>query len=168
MDYRNLPALAAVAGAVLLTSACSEVGPPVLTVYADGETITVEPSQYCDVQVTSCEPGGGAQGSLQVRPGLPVQISVPGEVADDPWLVNVQSVAADGALLPVEQEVFTPGRAHAYTAQPAGPDARILVIEVQQIGVAFAADGEGNPILDEAGNPQLVARGLWTLELQAG
>ncbi|MGH3517212.1 MAG: DUF2771 family protein [Haloechinothrix sp.] len=165
---RTVPAIACVAGTLLLTSACAEVGPPELTFYADGHTVTVEPVQYCDIEVTSCGSGGGAQGDLKVRPGQPVQISVPSEVAESPWLVNVQSVAKDGTPLPVKQEFFGQGDAYAYTARPANPDERIFVVEVQQIGVAYASDAEGNPIADEAGNPQLVARGVWTVELQPG
>lgn len=158
--------LSLLAGIALLTSACTTVGPPELTFFAEGEAIEVAPVQYCDVKVTSCEDAGGGSDVLRVRPGRPVHISVPGEVAESPWLVNVQTVAPDGTVLPVRQEFFAPGRTYAYTARPARPDERILVVEVQQLGAAYAGDPQGNPITDESGNPQLVARAVWTVAVR--
>lgn len=158
--------LSLIAGFALLTSACTTVGPPELTFFAEGEAIEVAPLQYCDVKVTTCEAAGGGAEVLRVRPGKPVQISVPGDVADSPWLVNVQTVAQDGTVLPVRQEFFPPGSTYAYTARPSRPDERILVVEVQQLGAAYAADAEGSPLTDESGNPQLVARGVWTVKVR--
>lgn len=160
--------LALVVGVGLSTSACGAAeAAPELTVYADGTAIDLAPVLYCDVRVSACEPGGGGGDVLTARAGIPVQISVPGEVADSPWLVNVQAVAADGTVLPVRQEFFAPGRAFAYSARPARPDERIVVVEVQQLGVALAADQDGNLVLDEQGNPQRVARGVWTVAVRA-
>lgn len=157
--------LSLAAGIALLGSACGKVGPPELTFYAEGSAIEVAPALYCDVRVTACEAGGGGSDVLTARPGMPVHISVPFEVADSPWLVNVQSIAADGTVLPVRQRFFGPGKAYAFSAAPARPDERILVVEVHQLGAAYAADAQGNPILDESGAPQPVARGVWILRV---
>lgn len=137
-------------------------------IFADGETISVEPETYCDVHVTECSSGEQEGNTLRVRPGEPAQISVPGEIADSPWLVNVQSVDTDGDPLPVEQEFFTPGESYAFTAQPPSEDARLLVVEIQQLGATYAVDEGGDVLLDEDGSVQPVARGIWPVEFHQG
>ena len=144
---------------------CSTVGPPEVTFYADGHTVNAAPFQYCDVLVRNCTKGNPA--SLKVRAGKPVQISVPSDVADTPWLVITQYVDASGEPK-VKQQFFAPKAKLAYTATGDAPTDSVLVVEVQQLGAAFAADAQGNPILDENGNPQLVARGIWSLQLKPG
>ncbi|MDV6014371.1 DUF2771 family protein [Haloechinothrix sp. LS1_15] len=159
--------IVAVSGAAALALAgCGEVGPPDMTVYSDGETVTVEPSTYCDVHVTECDSGEPDEHTLPTRPGEPAQISVPGEVAETPWLVNVQAADADGTPLPIEQEFFSPGESYAFTAEPPSPEATLLVVEVQQLGAAYAADQAGEPILDEQGAMQAVARGIWPITFE--
>ncbi|MFO7190815.1 MULTISPECIES: DUF2771 family protein [Thermocrispum] len=149
---RRLPAvlLAALASTV---AGCSASGPPELTVYADGKTMQLAPVQYCDVRVTECEANPQAAGLMTVRPDRPMQISVPPEVAESPWLVYVQSVDAQGRPQPVQHEFFSPGEAYAYTARPA-PGQRLLTVEIQQAGAAF----------DDSG--VIVARGVWSVQLR--
>ncbi|WP_007024944.1 DUF2771 family protein [Saccharomonospora iraqiensis] len=151
------------AGAAVLAG-CSAPAPPEVTFYADGESVRAEPWRYCDAQVTSCE-SHGERPVLDVRAGEPVQISVPADVAETPWLVNVQYTDSAGTVRPIRQEVFTPGERHAYTAVPQAPAEQLLVVEVQQLGGAYAADAQGNPIVDESGRPQLVARAVWALRI---
>lgn len=148
----------AVVVAVVLTG-CGSQGSdhPELTVYADGSTATVSATRYCDVVVSDCEHDADAETSMALRPGQPAQISVPGEMSETPWLVNVQSVTAAGEPLEPQQEVFTPADGRlAYTARPDNPDDRLLVVEVQQLGAAFVQQ-EG------AAEPELLARGLWAV-----
>ncbi|MBA0127696.1 DUF2771 family protein [Haloechinothrix sp. YIM 98757] len=159
--------LAGTAGAVFAVAGCGEVGPPEITIYSDGEAIQVEPFTYCDVEVTECDNDETHEYALPTRPGQPAQISVPGEIAETPWLVNVQAADADGTPLPVQQEYFSPGEAHAFTAEPPSPDATLLIVEVQQMGAAFAADQEGEPIRDEEGAMQPVTRGIWPVAFEA-
>jgi hypothetical protein len=150
--------------AALAVAGCSapDVTPEV-TFYADGETTEAEALIYCDVLVRECEQVGESA-TLTARPGRPVQISVPSEVAEAPWVVNIQYLNAEGKLQPVKQEFFSQGTQHAYTATGNGPGYQILVVEVQQLGAAYAADEDVNPLLDAAGNPQLVARAVWSLQ----
>ncbi|MEU3274698.1 DUF2771 family protein [Saccharomonospora sp. NPDC006951] len=159
---RALMALLA-GGAVTLTG-CSATPPPEITFFADGETATAVPLMYCDALVRSCEPIGDAA-TLKVRPGKPVQISVPSEIAETPWLVNVQYLNADGEVQPVKQEVFTTGDRLAYTITPDSPDDQLVVVEIQQLSGAYAANQQDEPLLDESGQPQLVVRGVWSLQI---
>ncbi|EHR63309.1 DUF2771 family protein [Saccharomonospora cyanea] len=159
---RSVVALA-VAGAAVATG-CSAPQPPEVTFYTDGDSVTALPLSYCDAVLRDCETGGDAA-TLDARPGQPVQISLPSEISETPWLVIVQSAAPDGTLLPMRQEVFTDGTRHAYTVVPETPRHQPLVVEVQQLGAAYAVDQQDNPILDERGQPQLVVRGVWSLQI---
>lgn len=149
--------------AALAVAGCSTPGPPKITFYADGDSVRAAPLRYCDALLRECEQSG-SKAALTVREGEPVQISVPGDVARTPWLVNVQYLTESGQPQ-LEQEVFTSGDQHAFTVNAGGPAAQLVVVEVQQIGAAYAVDEQGQPILDPAGNPQLVARGIWSLQI---
>lgn len=152
--------------AALAVAGCSTPGPPEVTFFADGDTATAAPLKYCDAQIQSCEQNG-APATLKVRAGKPVQLSLPSEVFETPWALNVQYLDAAGKPQPVHQKVFTDTEnpQHAYTVTPPVPGAQLLVVEVQQLGAAYAADEQGNPILDEAGQPQLLVRGVWSLRI---
>ncbi|EIF00617.1 MULTISPECIES: DUF2771 family protein [Saccharomonospora] len=159
---RSVVALTA-AGAAVLTG-CSAPHPPEVTFYADGDSVQALPLSYCDALLTACDTDGEPV-TLDARPGQPVQISVPAEIAETPWLVIVQSAAPDGTLLPMQQEVFTDGTRHAHTVVPETPEHQPLVVEVQQLGAAYAVDENDQPIMDEQGSPQLVVRGVWSLQI---
>ena len=135
-----------------------------MSFYADGDTVRAAPLIYCDVLVKECDQAAGPA-SLPVRPGMPVQVSIPGAVAETPWTVTVQYRTAGGAVR-YTHETFTDGKQYAYTADPPGAGNRILVVEIQQLGAAYAANQQGTPALDPAGNPQLVARGVWSLQVK--
>lgn len=151
------------AGALALTGCSATAGPPEVTFYGDGRTVDAGPVIHCDAVVSKCDKYPDATAKLQVRKGMPVQISVPSEVSDTPWLVNVQYADANGNLQ-LKQQYFSPSSRLTYTADPGGD--QLVVVEVQQLGAAYAADQQGNPILDENGNPQLVARAFWSLQVQ--
>lgn len=153
------------AGALALTGCSATVGPPQVTFYGDGHAVNAGPAVHCDTLVRNCDKHPEDIVTLKVRKGMPVQISVPSEVRDTPWLVNVEYADAKGNEQ-LKQQFFAPGSTLAYTATPGGPDNQLVVVEVQQIGAAYAADQAGNPILDENGNPQLVARAYWSLQIR--
>ncbi|TNC28149.1 DUF2771 family protein [Amycolatopsis alkalitolerans] len=153
------------AGALALTGCSATVGPPEVTFYGDGHSIATGPAVHCDALVRNCDKNPEDIVTLNVRKGMPVQISVPTELSKTPWLVNVQYADAKGDLQ-VKQQFFAPGSTLAYTATPGGADNQLVVVEVQQIGAAYAADQDGKPILDENGNPQLVARAYWSLQIK--
>ncbi|NIJ10318.1 hypothetical protein FHU38_000662 [Saccharomonospora amisosensis] len=157
--------VALLAGGAVTVAGCSAPSAPEITFYADGESATAEALSYCDAKLTSCETGG-EPANLRVREGKPVQVSLPSDVSSTPWALNVQFLGADGKPRPVRQQVFTDGKQHAYTVVPDSPGDQLLVVEVQQLGAAYAADEQGNPIVDENGQPQLVVRGVWSLQIE--
>ncbi|KMS83508.1 hypothetical protein ACZ91_52780, partial [Streptomyces regensis] len=63
-----------------------------------------------------------------------------------PWVIIVQYVDAETGKQKLEQRAFTDGARHAYTATPPTQRDRVAVVEIQQIGAAYAADGKGNPL----------------------
>lgn len=154
------------AGGTLALSGCTAPGPPEVTFYSDGHTVTAKPLINCDALVRNCSKYPDAEVRLKARPGMPVQVSVPSEIGDTPWLVITQYADAGGALK-AKQQYFSRNSKLAYTATPDSPAGRVVVVEVQQLGAAFAADQAGSPILDESGNPQLVARAYWSLQVQS-
>lgn len=157
---RLVGVLFAVIAAVL--AACSPSPPPEITFFTDGESTRTEPLNHCDALLESCDPGGDPA-TLTARQGKPVQISLPSEVSETPWAVNVQYLDDQGESQ-MEQEVFTDGTQSAYTVTPA-PEEQVVVVEIQQLGAAYSADEQGEPILDEQGEPQLVMRGVWSLQV---
>lgn len=164
----RLLSLALIAGGAFALSGCSATAaPPEVTFFADGHAVNSEPlNNYCDALLRTCQPSQPRPAYLKVRPGMPVQISVPSAIAKTPWVVNVQYVNAKGEPQPLEQQTFTSGDRFAYTVTPPAPDDQLVVVEIQQLGAAYAADQSGKPILDQAGNPQLVARGVWSLQIE--
>lgn len=153
------------AGALALTGCSATVSPPEITFYGDGHTVEAQPVIHCDALVRTCDKKPQAIVTLKVRKGMPVQISVPSEVSDTPWLVNVEYADANGNEQ-IKQQFFAPSSRLAYTAT-AGAGGQLVVVEVQQLSAAYAADQAGNPILDENGNPQIVARAYWSLQIQS-
>jgi hypothetical protein len=162
---RRLGLLSLLAGSAFALTACGTPGAPEVTFFADGHTVNSAPLIHCDELVRKCEQSPEGASSLKVRPGKPVQISIPSEIADTPWVVNVQYANAKGELQPVKQEAFTGGNRLAYTATAPAADDQLLVVEIQQLGAAYAADETGQPIVDDAGNPQLVVRAIWSLQI---
>ncbi|OLT43871.1 hypothetical protein BJF85_21020 [Saccharomonospora sp. CUA-673] len=150
------------AGAALALTGCSEHQPEV-TFYADGQSTAAAPMVYCDEIVSDCQDQGPPI-DLDVRPGQPVQISLPSEAVDTPWVIIVQYFNPETGEETLEQEAFTDGQRYAYTATPPTDQDRVAVVEIQQIGAAYAADQEGTPLADEDGQPQLVARAVWSLQ----
>ncbi len=91
---RSVVALVA-AGAAVLTG-CSAPQPPEVTFYTDGESVTAGPMSYCDALLTDCQVTDGDPVVLDARPGQRVQVSVPAEIAETPWLVIVQAYDPEG------------------------------------------------------------------------
>ncbi|WP_253826695.1 DUF2771 family protein [Prauserella aidingensis] len=157
---------ALLACAALFVTGCSAAPDPEVTFYADGDSTVAAPLIYCDEVLKQCGDEHRPV-NLDVRPGMPVQVSVPGSVADTPWVIIVQYVNTETGKESIDQQAFTDGSQHAYTATPPTSKDRVAVIEVQQIGAAYGVDQQGNPIVDENGQPQLVTRGIWSLQNSA-
>jgi len=132
---------------------------PEVTFYADGEAINVRPSQYCDLRSENCDVDPDAVGVLRVRPGKPVQISVPGDLADTAWSVKFTYRDAQGRPQePLRSKLFTSREPRfAYTLVLPGPDDQLESVEVQQYGARIEAG--------TAGAFDFVARGTWVLSV---
>lgn len=152
-------------GAAVLTG-CSAPGEPEVTFFADGKTIRIEPTVHCDIFTGACTQSQESPASLKVRPGKPIQISVPSEIANTPWAVIVVYANAKGELQPAKQELFIKGDGErlAYTASTPHPDDQILGVEIQQ---AAPAAEQGRLLEDGEGTPQLVVRAFWSLQVDA-
>jgi len=119
---------------------------------------------YCNALAQDCVNHADVA-SLSVGSGNPVQISLPDSVAETPWKVIVEYRTADGEQRQ-QGEVFTGGNQYAYTANPPGANSQVLVVEIQQIGAAYATNKQGEPLLDPEGNPLFRVRGVWSLQVE--
>jgi uncharacterized protein DUF2771 len=137
----------AVVSAALAVAGCGAPQPPQVSFFANGTTIEVDPTQYCQPDADQCEPKDPA--SLRVPAGKPLVISVPSQVADATWAAVFEYRAADGSAQQGRTPVFAAGTQHAYTlSMPTAAD-QLTKIEVQRIaslvpdpqgGIAFGAD----------------------------
>ncbi|WP_370944935.1 DUF2771 family protein [Amycolatopsis sp. cg5] len=151
------------AGAALLTG-CSAPGEPEVTFFADGKTIRTEPTVHCDIFSGTCTQSQANPASLKARPGKPVQISVPAEIAATPWRVVIVYANSKGELQPAIEKHFSSDEQYAFTASTPNPGDQILGIEVQQ--PAPAVD-QGRLVVEEDGTPVLVMRAFWSLQIES-
>ncbi|MBB5956526.1 hypothetical protein FHS29_003112 [Saccharothrix tamanrassetensis] len=140
-------------------AACAAPQDPEVTFYADGKAINVQPSQYCDVKSENCEVDTRAAGVLRVRPGRPVQISVPGELATTAWSVKFTYRNAKGEPQePLRSKLFTErDPKYAYTLVLPNRDDQLESVEVQQYGSRIESS--------TTGAFDFVARGTWILSV---
>jgi hypothetical protein len=144
---------------LLVLAGCAAPADPEVTFYADGEAINVKPSQYCDLRSENCDVDAEAVGLLRVRPGKPVQISVPGDLADTAWSVKFTYRNARGEPQePLRSKLFTErDPKYAYTLVLPNTDDQLESVEVQQYGARIEAGS--------AGAFDFVARGTWVLSV---
>ncbi|MEJ2858308.1 MULTISPECIES: DUF2771 family protein [unclassified Saccharothrix] len=144
---------------LLVVAGCAAPTDPEVTFYADGKTVVVKPTQYCDLQSVECEADPEAVGVLRVRPGRPVQISVPGELANSAWSVKfTYRNAAGQPQEPLRSKLFTEREPrYAYTLELPNPDDQLESVEVQQYGARIETS--------TTGAFDFVARGTWVLSV---
>ncbi|GAA3847776.1 DUF2771 family protein [Saccharothrix violaceirubra] len=137
---------------------CAAPAHPTVTFYADGHAIEVPPTQYCDIASENCAVDPRAAGVLRVRPGKPVQISVPGEIADSAWAVNFTYRNASGVRQePLRSKVFTAADPrHAYTLTLPSAGDQLESVEIQQYGKRIESSALGI---------EFVARATWVLSV---
>ncbi|MBF6165424.1 DUF2771 domain-containing protein [Streptomyces gardneri] len=149
-----------------------------LTAYAHGKTITVRPFSYCAVTMRDCSilPAENVAGTvfatlscapdtpdchrgrtveLEVPAGYPLQLSLPKQVADAPWLAQLVYLLPNGEKVDrVISRNDYPDRALALTidSKPE-PDLRLIGVEFQL------------PILarDETGREFYVPHATWSI-----
>ena len=137
------------AAAALLLSSCT-VPRPVVTFYGNRTAVDVEPELWCQVDTTaltvSCPPSPDTanDGHLTMAPAQPLQINVPTEIGDDPWLVVFEYQDSAGKALTGRTEVFTDGQL-AYTLAPPG-GGQLTRVEVQS-GLLPTQDAGGDTVI---------------------
>jgi hypothetical protein len=148
MRRRSRPAvLAGLLGAVaLLLSGCT-VPLPVVTFYGNRTAVDVQPELWCHVDTTAltvacpATPDAANDGHLTMAPAQPLQINVPTEIGDDPWLVAFAYTDGAGKTETGRTQVFTDGRL-AYTLESLPNTAQLTRVEVQSgLLPTQAADG---------------------------
>lgn len=148
--------------AVVLT-ACGPAPDPGVTFAAGKHSARVSPLQYCDQQGEHCQQHGDAAGSMPVRPGDPVQISVDGEIAATPWQVEYRMLDKQGRLTVGCSRLFTSSNErYAYTVNPPQGD-KLTMINIYQVGARVAADANGSFVVFGRGTWTLLANGNKTL-----
>ncbi len=134
-------------GVGLLLTGCTAPFPDV-TFYGNRTTSVTGPSLWCTVNGTAsaaaCAVDRSDTGaaSLTLRPGQGVVISVPEEVADQPWTVVFKYRQGSGAEQDARTAVFGPGDQHAYELTAPAADATLTRVEVQS-GLTLVAANDG-------------------------
>jgi hypothetical protein len=155
---RRSRVVAVLAAGGLAVAGCSAPGPAEVTFYADGHTIRVGPIGNCDITTGVCAADPGAAGTLKVRPGRSVQVSVPKEVAETPWKITVQYVNGKGQPQPLKEDIITSRDRYAYTVAPPTKDDQIVVVEIAQATV-ISRTGDPN-------DAEPITTALWSLQVR--
>ncbi|ONI78709.1 hypothetical protein ALI144C_28365 [Actinosynnema sp. ALI-1.44] len=114
----------------LLLAGCAAPHDPEVTFFADGETVRITPSPVCDDKLEECKPTG----ELAVPSGKSLNISVPKQVAEAPWLVVFRYRAADGSVQKARSALFGDRGTYAYTLHAPTAADQLMHVEVQRIG----------------------------------
>ena len=141
------------AASVLVLSGCSlERHDPEVTFYANGKTIRIEPTIYCDVEGANCAEKN-APGTLKVPAGKVVQISVDGQLASGLW--EVVCVYENAAR--VQEGCSSPllGKGDDYTYTLAVPDDSDQLLRIEVHEAAGAVLETGQPLM----------RGSWVVDI---
>jgi hypothetical protein len=157
---RRSRVVALLAAGGFAVAGCSAPGPAEVTFYADGHTINTTPVLSCDYSQQLAQPcsAKGDTLTLKVRPGKPVQISVPGEVAKAPWQIVYEYVTPRGEYKQSDPIPFTSLDRYAYTVTPPTPADRISAVDVQKYTAVL------NSSTGESG---LLPSDVWGLRLEA-
>jgi len=121
---------------------CSSSTPlPQITFYADYTTTVTGPTTYCSFDFAQCSTGSTAQ--LPVRPGTPLQVSLPTEIGEAPWRLLTSYRTAAG-VDEIVQHYYRPGERLAVTVTPPEQGDQLIGVEIQL--PSGATDPQGNPI----------------------
>ncbi|WP_280180821.1 DUF2771 domain-containing protein [Nocardia farcinica] len=156
--------VAVVAGTVALAVRDAPDHDPEITAYAHGRAVTVPPYQFCDLrlldeerlEMSNCRQGEPVE--LEVPPGYPLQLSLPRNIADAPWLAYlVYALPDDTTVTEVISHKDHPKGTPALTidSQPA-PELRLVGVEIQ-LPV---------PAIDEFGRETTVPHASWSISTQ--
>lgn len=152
MALTALAVLIVVVAAVVLVSALdrAQPRPPEITAYAHGKAITVPPARYCTVRLLDCTEGDIAE--LDVPAGMPLQLSLPADIADAPWRLLSVFSTPNGQLV-VVQRTYEEGSALALSVvSDREPPWQLNGVELQLPGM----------VVDESGIP--IAHAVWAIK----
>lgn len=152
----RLPATVATVAAALVTACAGEQPPPTVTFAAAGSSVTAKPTQRCDVHVTNCTADPAAAVVLRVPPGQPIEISVPREISETPWLVVFGYRTKGGEHVNARSDVFASNERQAYSLALPAADDQLETVEVQQLGGKLIQGQEG---------VDFPTRGTWVLSV---
>jgi hypothetical protein len=140
------------AGLLVLSGCALPQHDPEVTFYANGRTIRLEPTIYCDVEGSNCAEKN-APGSLKVPAGKVVQISVDGQLADGLW--EVVCVYENAAR--VQEGCTSPllGKGENYTYTLAVPNDSDQLVRIEVHEAAGAVLETGQPLM----------RGSWVVDI---
>jgi hypothetical protein len=121
---------------------------PDVTFYGNRTTSVTGPSLWCavnpaatDVDCAVDRADNGAA-KLSLRPGQGVVVSVPAEIADQPWTVVFRYTDGSGVEQDARSAVFLAGERHAYQLDPPAADATFTRVEVQS-GLTLVSGTDG-------------------------
>ncbi len=141
---------------LVLLAGCSSA-PPEIVFTAGGTSASAGPTQYCDDENVNCQNFPEAPVDLPVPPGTPLEVAVPPEVAETPWVVVF--TYRTGAGEQVDERTAVQLDRDSYVLELA-PDARLLTAQLQQLGPA--------PEIDPAtGELNFPIRASWVLTAAA-
>ncbi|MGB3769786.1 MAG: DUF2771 domain-containing protein [Rhodococcus sp. (in: high G+C Gram-positive bacteria)] len=151
----GLSALVAVVGVVFVLVVGKAIidapeTPPTVSAFADGRYAEVEPFRYCPVREPLCNYEGSTT-TLPVRPGQPLQLSLPGAIAENPWgFASVYGDADTGDVIEADQ-YFAPGTRTTLTVPPLDADGRELIgVEVRLPSGVIDVDTDQEEIVSHA------------------
>lgn len=143
--------------AAALTACSDEPGePPRVTFTAAGATATATPTQLCDVNVQNCSADAAAAVVLRVPPDTPLDIAVPAEIGETPWLVVFGYRTSAGEQVNARSDLFASNERTAYTLTLPAADDQLETVEVQQLGGTFIPGENG---------VEFPTRGTWVLSV---
>jgi hypothetical protein len=132
--------------AAVVLAGCSAPPPPEVTFFAAGTTIRLSPSPACDPQTQECQPTG----DLAIPGGKLLNISVPSQIAESPWVVVFRFRTADGTEQKARTAIFKSGERYAYTLTPPTAGDQLTHVEVQRIAGISADPAQGINVVTDA------------------
>ncbi|MGU3432235.1 DUF2771 family protein [Actinomycetes bacterium M1A6_2h] len=123
--------------------------PPSVSAFADGRAVEVAPFRYCPVSAPLCD-YDGETATLPVRPGHPLQLSLPTAISNAPWgLATVYQ--SEGGDVVENDEFFLPDQRNSMTVPAVDTDGRALIgVEVRLPSGVIDTDTNQEEIVSHA------------------
>ena len=152
--FRSLLIGAALSTVAVLLTSCTAPH-PTITFYGDRAAVTVEPELWCTINSTALTiacplgpPNTANAGVLTMGTDQALQINVPGEVADAPWVVTYAYRDATGKVQTERSELISDGRL-SFTLPSRGPGSQLIRVEVDS-GLLPTQAADGSTVFNAA------------------